>query len=558
MTHRASLGIAAAALVAGLLTFAGVGLAGREEQQKGGTLRISRGRDIDFIDPALAANIDALMLEFATCANLYNYPDKPAPQGAIAIPEVATGFPKVSAHGKTQTIQLKRTFRFNNGRPVTAANFVAAFNRDAKPILVGGAGPNSHKEFSLARKYLREIVGADAVIAGRAQTISGVRALGRYTLQIRTTRPVLDLVFRLTTPFFCPIAVNTPLAEINDPLGSGPYYVADRVLNRQVVLKRNPFYRGSRPKNVDQIIMTMATGQAACRAAVERNEVDYCAGAGIPQADYQAIVAKYGMNRKGGRFFFNPTAAVIYFAFNHDRRAFKGVGQIPLKQAINLAIDRKALVGEVGKLAGKRTDQFLPPAMTRPVSIYPLGGASERSLAKARALVKKAKFKPKKLVFYADNFGSGPAFAQIFQMNLKRLGIDVEIKYVPHGPTYIDAVGTRGEPFDVAQWGWIPDYADPVALFGPLLDGDLTQTGNTNVAYFNRPKYNREIERIEGLRGVARRNAWANLDVEMMRDDPPIAPVMNPAAQDFVSKSFGCYVFHPVIGRPDLAAACKK
>jgi len=334
--------------------------------------------------------------------------------------------------------------------------------------------------------------------------------------------------------------------------------VADRVPNRQVVLKRNPFYRGSRPANVDQIVMTMAAGQAACRAAVDQNELDYCAGAGIPQADFPEIVAKYGINRKGGRFFFNPTLGVTYFAFNHDRPAFKDVGQIPLEQAINSAIDRPALVRAVGHLAGKRTDQILPPAITRPASIYPLGGVSERSLAKARALVKEAKFKPATLVLYTGNFGYEPAFAQIFQFNLKRLGIDVEIKYVPHA-TYQDVVGTRGEPFDVALWGWIPDYADPFAFFGPLLDGDnLAPTGNENVAYFNRPKYNREIERIGGLSGVARRNAWANLDVEMMRDDPPLAPVMTFASQDFVSKSFGCYVFQPVIGRPDLAAACKR
>ncbi len=152
MTHRASMWIVAVALGAGLLTFAAVGLAGRGEQKKGGTLRISRGRDIDFIDPALAYNIDSWMLEFATCAKLYNYPDKPAPQGAIAIPEVATGFPKVSAHGKTQTIQLKRTFRFNNGQPVTAANFVAAFNRDANPKLNSPHRRSPASEHSVATR----------------------------------------------------------------------------------------------------------------------------------------------------------------------------------------------------------------------------------------------------------------------------------------------------------------------------------------------------------------------------------------------------------------------
>src|SRR6266498_5569250 len=538
--------IVAVALGAGLLTFAAVGLAGREEQQKGGTLRISRGRDIDSIDPALAYNIDSWMLEFATCAKLYNYPDKPAPQGAIAIPEVATGFPKVSAHGKTQTIQLKRTFRFNTGQPVTAANFVAAFNRDANPKLN-----------SPATIYLHEIVGADVVIAGTAQAISGVRALGRYTLQIRTTRPLLDLVYRLTTPFFCPIAVNTPLAEINDPLGSGPYYVADRVPNRQVVLKRNPFYRGSRPANVDQIVMTMAAGQAACRAAVDQNELDYCAGAGIPQADFPEIVAKYGINRKGGRFFFNPTLGTTFFAFNHDRPAFKGIGQIPLKKAINWAIDRHALVRASGYLDGKRTDQILPPAMGRGASIYPLGGVTEQSLARARAQLARAKFKPKKLVLYsATSPSTFSTWAQIFQFNMKRLGIDVEIKYFGPVGAMFQQAGTRGAPFDVVTGRWSVDYADPSTYFDPLLDGNnLKPTGNFNIAYFDRPKYNRAIERIDRLTGAARRRAWAALDVEMMRDDPPWAAFLNGARADFVSRSFGCYVLQPVLGRLDIAAA---
>src|SRR5207245_1889775 len=153
--------------------------------------------------------------------------------GAIVIPEVATGFPKVSRDGKSQTIQLRHSYRFHTGQAVTAQNFVASFNRDANP-----------KMQSPSTAYLHEIVGADAVMDGTAQTISGVRALGRYTLQIRTARRLPDLVSRLTMPFFCPIAVNSPLEEIDDPLGSGPYYVASLVPNRQVVLKRNPFYRG--------------------------------------------------------------------------------------------------------------------------------------------------------------------------------------------------------------------------------------------------------------------------------------------------------------------------
>jgi ABC-type oligopeptide transport system substrate-binding subunit len=106
---------------------------------------------------------------------------------------------------------------------------------------------------------------------------------------------------------------------------------------------------------------------------------------------------------------------------------------------------------------------------------------------------------------------------------------------------------------------WNLDYADPASFFRPLLDGDtIKATGNNNLAYFDRPKYNRAIDRIDRLAGAARRKAWADLDVEMMRDDPPWAPFMNSAARIFVSKSFGCVVFQPVVGEIDFAAACKK
>jgi ABC-type transport system substrate-binding protein len=536
--------LALVALILGSGAVVAGGLAG-PSQKKGGTLRIGRPRDFDSVDPALAYVYDSYgIAEFATCAKLYNYPDKPPPQAVNVVPEVATAFPKVSKDGKTQTIRLKHTYRFNNGARVAAANFVAAFNRDANP-----------KMKSPATTYLHEITGADAVINGKAQTVSGVRALGTYTLQIRTTRPLADLASRLTMPFFCPIAVNTPLHEIDNPLGSGPYYVASRVPDRLVVLKRNPFYRGPRPANVDEVVWTIL-GREACRAAVEQNELDYCGGLGIPTADYAELAAKYGINRKGGRFFVTPILDTEYFAFNHDRPAFKGVGQIPLKQAINWAIDRPALVRAAGYLGGRETDQILPPAMTRNVNIYPLGGVTERRLAKARALLAKAKFKLKRLVLYSAGFDPYPAQARIFQFNLKRLGIDVDIKYFP-ADAFFAKIATRGEPFDVAVNGAIGDYADPEAFFVRVNGRSIQKTGGVNEAFFNRPRYNRAMARIDSLGGEARDDAYAKLDVRMMRNDPPWAPFMDTLRADFVSKSLGCYILNPVF-LLDVAAACKK
>jgi ABC-type oligopeptide transport system substrate-binding subunit len=297
VVHRRWVAFVGLALGVGLLA-AAAAAAVAGPTQGGGTLRLSSILDVASVDPAIAYGPGSWMLEYATCAKLYNYPDAPAPKGSIVVPEVATGFPGVSRDGKTQTILLRRTFRVQTGQRITAANYVAAFNRDANPTVKSAAADAG---------YLNDIVGANAVLAGKAQTIPGVRALGPYSLQIRTTKPVPDLVSRLTMPFFCPIAVDTPLQEIDDPLGSGPYNIASRVPNRQIVLERNRFYRGPRPANVDRIVFTVGPGQAACRQAVEQDELDWCEFLSV--TDYRAIAATYGINRPNGRFFFNPTLA---------------------------------------------------------------------------------------------------------------------------------------------------------------------------------------------------------------------------------------------------------
>ena len=85
-----------------------------------------------------------------------------------------------------------------------------------------------------------------------------------------------------------------------------------------------------------------------------------------------------------------------FVTFNHERPAFKGRGQIPLKKAINYAIDRPALARAFGYLAGRRTDQMLPPALARPASIYPLAGADPATASKwlARARIQPTDARP--------------------------------------------------------------------------------------------------------------------------------------------------------------------
>ena len=97
---------------------------------RGGTLRLGTG-GIDSVDPALAYAGPSWMIEWATCAKLFNYPDAAGAAGTRLVPEVVDRY-AVSGR-QDYTFVLKRAFRFQTGARVTAQSFADAFNRDANP-----------------------------------------------------------------------------------------------------------------------------------------------------------------------------------------------------------------------------------------------------------------------------------------------------------------------------------------------------------------------------------------------------------------------------------------
>ena len=542
----AMLAIGASLLVAaGLASPASSGnaKAGAATAKKGGTLRLSKSTDIDYVDPALAYFTDSFgELEYATGAKLFNYPDKTGGAGIQVVPEVVQSY-KVSKNGKTYSFVLKKTFKYNTGKTVTAADFKNAFERDADP-----------KMQSPATAYMHEIVGADAMIDGKAKSISGIKASGNK-LTFRLTKSLPDFLTRLTMPFFMPLPKGTPHDPdgINNPPSAGPYYVASRQVNRQIIIKQNPFYKGNRPHNVSQMTWTVGASLEACRLETEQNQVDYCVD-GVPPASYKDIADKYGIKGASGngQFFFNTVLGTSYFALNNNRPAFKG--NLAFRKAVNNAIDRPALVRAGGYLGGKRTDQILPPAMTKNADIYPIKGANPTAAKKLAA----GHTPPgNKLVLYTANRGVRVIRAQVFQFNMKQIGIDVDVTQFARAVQHAKC-GTLNEPFDVCDEGWLIDYADPITFFEPLLLGtNIHDTENTNEAYFNDPKWNKSIVAAGRLTGAARAKAYTALDIGITKQAAPWASFLTITNRDFVSKSTGCYLYHPVM-LMDWAAACKK
>jgi ABC-type transport system substrate-binding protein len=252
-----------------------------------------------------------------------------------------------------------------------------------------------------------------------------------------------------------------------------------------------------------------------------------------------------------------PQLGVNYLAFNHDRPLFKGAAGTNLAKAINYAIDRKALLAQGGYLAGKRTDQILPPGIAgfRDAALYPLKAAD---VATAKKWAAKSGVKDGTNVeYYTSNTGAAQLAAQIVQFNLKQIGLNVNTHPFARG-VQIAKEGTRGEPFDITSEGWIADYADPYDFINVLLDGtSIHDANNNNVAYFNDPTYNKLMETASNLSGAARYTAYGNLDVNMMLKNPPWAARNNFNDRILLSSKIGCFTFNSTYSL-DYAALCMK
>jgi ABC-type transport system substrate-binding protein len=506
----------------GLVLLVAAASAGHRAVKEGGMLVIEI-RAFDFIDPALVPDpvlngacgectTAMWSVADATCAMLLRYPvNAPPIVNYDLVPEVATGYPALSRDGKTYTFSIRKGFRFSTGEPVTAANYVRAFQRVLDPTMN-----------SPAARYL--------------QDVTDVKATGSHLI-VRLTKRVPDFPARLTMPYLCPVPTDLPIAPegVGAPLpGSGPYYVAEFVRNSLVVLKRNPFYRGTRPHHLDQLVVRVGIDPIVTTHKVETGDADV--DLAVPLATLAEVAAKYGVNK--GRFFSIRAADMFYTLMNTERPLFRNNPQ--LRRAVNFALDRTAMLRVVGARFGSRTDSYLPRGLPgyRDVQPYPV---KYPDLAKAEALARGHTKSGKAVMYVSDNILLGArGHAEVVQYDLKQIGIDVEIKYFP---TVIrDAkVATRGEPFDLANVRVNVAWVDPYQYVDLLLDGRTIQaTGNTNRSYFDSPHYNRLMDRAARLSGQARYDAYGKLALDIARDAAPMAAYIQRNTRFFVSSRVGC------------------
>jgi ABC-type transport system substrate-binding protein len=523
MHRRLWLSVAMLATGASLLVAASFASAGTMQGalKKGGIFKVGTTGASVQVDPQLAYITTAWWLEYATAAKLYNYPDKQGPAGTKLIPEVASKF-TVSNGGKRYTFFIRKGFKFSDGVAVTANHFKYAINRVANKDL---ASPGAQ---FITDENGTNIVGAKAVNDGNGTNVSGVQVRGNR-LVINLTKPDGTFMSKITMPFFQATSTKLPLnrevVNVNsakDYPSAGPYTYTRNDVNTLTSIRQNPNWKPgpgrTRPRNLTGLDLQWNLNEQTAFNQVKQNELDE---GPLPAAEVEGVAKTYGVNKT--RFWAKSQNCTGYLPLNSANNLFKS--NLPLRKAMNYAVNRRAYVAQAGPYAGNAWTHLFNPGVPgwKQVNPYPVNP----NLATARRLAQGHLKDGKITVYYRSSGTINPAQAQIVKQDLRNIGFsenNITMKPFSGGNIYT-AMGVRGNDADLGvSMGWCSDYPDPYDWINILLYGKTIQAeNNVNYSYFNHPTWNKRMENAARLVGPKRLAVYGQMDIDIMKKAAPMA-----------------------------------
>jgi peptide/nickel transport system substrate-binding protein len=505
--------------------------------KKGGVLNELQSEDFEHLDPGQAYFQLDYQMTNATQRSLYSYKPNTFSEST---PDMAEGPAQLGNGNKLITINIRKGVHFSPpvNSEVTAADEVYAFERVANP--------NVANPYYLG--YLSAIEGMKTANGG---PIPGVKATGKYTLQIKLTAPEAPIVVAsMVLPWSAPVPkeyakkfdAKKPSEYVNNQVASGPYMLknnaAGKVLGigyqpgKSATLVRNPNWNAStdyRPAYLNQINIAIGgDSNVIGRQVLE--------GSDMVQSDAPAApILKLALEKHRSQLVISAGggAGDRYIAINNSDGPFKNVN---LRKAFWAATDREAL----NRLRGGKTiadvmTHFLWngiagfeeaggfPGPKVDYNEHPTG-----DMAVAEKYMKLAGYPSGKytgsetLQVVGDSSAPANNVAEAVNQTLRNLGFKTKLNLVEHTVMYSKYCGVVSEKIDVCpNVGWIADFGDPQAVLDVPFNGNLIVKNGTNSNWglVNHPKINAAMEAASKVVGTkARGEAWAKIDRELVEE----------------------------------------
>ena len=497
---------------------------------RGGRLVII-GESLDSIDPAVADTPDSLAAVGTAYDGLTNLRHVGGSAGTQIVPDLAAALPLPTDGGRSYTFHLRPGIRYSDGRPLRAADFRRALERELElstPVVQSGGFTN--------------VAGAGRCRPHRRCDLSrGVSVKGPSTLTFRLTAP--DPRFFYELALLAPVPAGTPLHDVGTkPLPStGPYVIQSYVPGRLLTLVRNRYFHvwsaAARPDGYpDEIVYRVLRNPDAAVRDVLAGKADLLTEA-VPAAPVQGLAARYPR-----QLHLDPQQATTYVFLNVRRSPFDDVR---VRRALNYAVDRKRVAALHGAaVLAQPTCQLVPPTVPgyRPYCPYTIapdasGDWKAPDLAKARALIAASGTRGQTIVVWS--FAYFRSESQYFVALLRQLGYRARLHYIPDLASYFGALAkTPSAQAGFAGWFGAPLAVDMLSNLRCGFEG--------NQAHFCDPRLDAQVARLakeEPADPAGTTKLAATID-RKITDQAPWVPLFTPQLASLTSTRVGNYQFN--------------
>lgn len=522
------------------------------EAKKGGVVRVLGQPEFSHLDPAMGNDGGVNNFYRLIYRTLTTAANEPGPGGTKIVPDLATDTGRPNEDATEWTYTLKDDIFFEDGTPITAADFKYSLERSMDAALRIGS------DFHI--QYLEGASDYKGIYQD-PKGLDSIEVVDEKTITFHLNRPVAYFPVVAMTPPFAPFPAGkiANVRQIDEkPIASGPYKIESYQRGSKLILVRNEQWKPEsdpvRPALPDgyEFLFGIDAATVDDRMLAAQGEDANAVGVYSIQP---ATLAKIQTPELKARTIRDHPSCTFYLYLNMSK---KPLDDLKVRQAINYAIDKQSVITVTGGplVTQPATDMLLPSVPGREeFDLYPTP-EFKGDIEKAKQLLAEAGHPDGfKVTMDVRGLPKWQAQSEAIQASLAKVGIDATLNVID-ASTYYEVIQTTAKQHEIGITGWCGGGQTGETLLAPLFDGKrLYPTGNNNNSQLDDPKINARFEEIATMSNIDEQNAAvAQLNREIM-ELAPVVPLVRDTPLQLIGPNIGGAFAHAgMTGYVDLTS----